>query len=227
MIKEYGSYLSALCAYTYSCRRLWAYSWSARNRIFDPFVFTSRWRSYTALSATPFLDDSGSWSAMVFTGLSSGRISCDGWSLEKYTTEGYIQWIFPDVVGNDRGFLYRWISGRGSGDAFLFGGRESTTSCSRPGQKEYQAFIGCPSWKSFGFTARERTVGFPRWGWGWRDDHGKTRRTDSARWIVTGRICSFRYLCLDWRESAPDYKSWWRGIGRNDRLWSGDKIESD
>ena len=32
--------------------------------------------------------------------------------------------------------------------------------------------------------------------------------TDSARWIVTGRICSFRYLCLDWRESAPDYKSW-------------------
>ena len=23
-------------------------------------VFTSRWRSYTALSATPFLDDSGS-----------------------------------------------------------------------------------------------------------------------------------------------------------------------
>ena len=26
MIKEYGSYLSALCAYTYSCRRLWAYS---------------------------------------------------------------------------------------------------------------------------------------------------------------------------------------------------------
>ena len=33
----------------------------------------------------------------------------------------------------------------GVADAFLFGGRESTTSCSRPGQKEYQAFIGCPS----------------------------------------------------------------------------------
>lgn len=52
MIKEYGSYLSALCAYTYSCRSWW-HTHDQQERIFDPFVFTSRWRSYTRYLQLP------------------------------------------------------------------------------------------------------------------------------------------------------------------------------